>query len=62
MKTLNLIKYKRISALSYTKKENKKYYEKLDLANVTDGVIGRRSGKLLKHFCRVSLQICLKSH
>ena len=36
MKTLNLIKSSGISAVNYIKKERKKYYEMLDLKNVTD--------------------------
>ena len=43
-------------------RENKKYYERLHLTNVTHGMIRRRSGKLLKHFCRMRLQIFRKCH
>ena len=53
---LKSYKTRRSFCIELSKKEKKKYYERLDLANVTDSMIARRSGKLLKHSCCIRLQ------
>ena len=50
MKTLNLIKSSGISAVNYIKKERKKYYEMLDLKNVTDNKDESKIANLFSNF------------
>ena len=42
------------------KKQNKKYYKRVYLINVTDCMTARRSGKLLKHFSYIRVQFSWK--